>query len=218
MSLLFLGLSIIPLMVVSVFTSVIVNDMVSEDVLNDLQSIATIKENQINSIINQNSELLRLTASRTQLRISLHNYTHYPSPETQNTMNTILLDARNSISSFIEIFLLNSSGIVVSSTNESLILNDYSDNDVFTKGKIENRVDFFYLNSKKELGQYFVGPLSIENEFLGVIVIISKAEDILNISQNYTGLGKTGEVILLKKIDDFNALYITPARFDNLTA
>ena len=212
--LLFLGISISTSIGVSTFSSIVSNDIVSQDVLDHLNSIISIKETQITNLIQQNIEHLDLMTSRTQLRLSLENYSIQPDNATQELLTTILVDAKISLPHFINIFLINSSGIVVASTNDSFLFTNYSTNEIFLKGSIQDRVDFFIKNPSNVVYEYLAGPVSLDNKFLGVLVITSSVDNLLSIVQDYTRLGKTGEILILSKENNSKFVFLTPTRFD----
>ena len=61
---------------------------------------------------------------------------------------------------------------------------------------------------------YLVGPLSLNGKTIGVAAIESDAtNNFFNASQNYEGLGQTGEFYVAKKDKNGNALLISSLRF-----
>lgn len=58
------------------------------------------------------------------------------------------------------------------------------------------------------------GPLLLDDELLGVVEIIVSAEQLIAVTEDYTGLGKSGEVTLAKHNISGDALFLTPLRFD----
>ena len=215
LTLAFLLASLVPLVVLGVFSYVNARETVTNGVLNQLQSVAVIQKHRVESIVSQNLERLALVSSRTQLRISLDSYLKQNSIADQERMNTILLDARSSIKDFEEIYVLNLDGEVVASTSETMIGSLLANEGAFIRGRAEeNSGALLFLDETGELKASLSGPLYLEDEPIGVVVIRSSADNILSVVGDYTGLGKTGETSLAKRNEDGDALFLTPLRFD----
>ena len=91
LTLAFILASLVPLVILSIFSYNNAKETVTNGVLNQIQSVAVIQKHRIESIISQNLERLALVSSRTQLRISLDSYLKQNSTADQEMMNDILL-------------------------------------------------------------------------------------------------------------------------------
>ena len=58
----------------------------------------------------------------------------------------------------------------------------------------------------------------LDEQRLGVLVIDTDASNIIESITDYHGLGETGETLLVRRDDDGNALFLTPARFEEAAA
>jgi two-component system NtrC family sensor kinase len=216
LTLAFLLASLVPLVVLGVLSYTNYKEAVTAEVLNHLQSVAVIQEHRVESILSQNQERLALVSSRTQLRISLDNYLKQGSITEQERMNTILLDARTSIRDFEQIHILDLDGEVVASTNDAAIGLSLASEDAFVRGRAEESSTIpLFLDEAEELKVYLSGPLYLEGELIGVVIIRSDAENILSVVGDYVGLGRTGETFLTAKNEAGDVLFITPPRFDS---
>ncbi len=214
LALAFILASLVPLVILSVFSYNNAKESVTNGVLNQLQSVAVIQKHRIESIISQNLERLALVSSRTQLRISLDSYLKQNSTADQERMNTILLDARSSIKDFEEIYVLNLDGEVVASTSETIIGSSLANEEAFIQGRAgEDSGALLFLNGDEELKNYLSGPLYLESELIGVVIIRSSADNILSVLGDYTGLGRTGETLLAERSQEGNVLFISPLHF-----
>jgi len=117
----FVIVSLVTLPVASFIAYSTAEKALTDEILNRLESAAEIQGHRLESIVDQNLERLALVSSRTQLRLSLENYTRDPRTEYQDTMNQILLDARSSISSFRDLSVLTLDGKIVASTDTAKI-------------------------------------------------------------------------------------------------
>ena len=214
----FLLISLVPLAVISILSYLIAKKSLAQQVHNQLESVAAIQKNRLESIVDQNLERLVLVSSRTQLRLSLENFIRYPKSEYQDKINRILLDARSSISSFRDISVLTIDGKIVASTDKEIIGTKHSDKDSFIRGQKENSADILFLDEDQNLRVYLSGPLLLKNKLLGVIVIESDVENIVSLVKDYSGLAETGETLLAKRDAKGDALFLTPLRFDQHAA
>jgi PAS domain S-box-containing protein len=186
--------------------------------LNHLESVASIQHHRIHGIVTQNLERWGLVASRTQLRISLAAFNVDGSHEHQVRMNTILHDAKESISDFKNISLFALDGTVIASTDAEKIGENHAAAVFFVQGQQKTSVDHFFFDKEQQLMVTFSGPVYLQNKLLGVLVIESVVDNIATSISDYTGLGKTGETILAKRDEHGDALFLMPTRFDKQAA
>ena len=114
--------------------------------------------------------------------------------------------------SLYEFLLLDKTGKVIASSNEKNIGLDKSTDAYFLGGQKEIYIkDAYYLESINESLIAVSAPLSDSQtkELLGVLVATVKFNELWNITTDHTGLGETGEIIMVNK---FKAM-ITPSRF-----
>jgi diguanylate cyclase (GGDEF)-like protein/PAS domain S-box-containing protein len=210
----FAPLALITLFLLGALAYFSARNTLTEQLLNNLASVAAVQERQIDSILAQNLERLALVVSRTQLRLSLQQY-HAERERSvhQEKMNRILRDAADTVSAFHRLFIQTLDGRVVASSDAALIGQTFADASHFLEGQLEARVDLFYRNSDGQLRVYFAGPLYLHDTLLGVLVIDADVDNIVASTTDYHGLGSTGETILVRRISDGGAMFITPARF-----
>lgn len=168
---------------------------------------------QVELLVAQFDERLRLVASRTQLRLSLRAFLATGDGGAQTKMNRILGDALKSIASFEEISVTGLKGKIVASTNVEVIGNDIGDEAYFVKGRETVHVDHFSL-LEGQLKIYLVGPLALDGERIGMVVIRASAADLVEVLTSYVGLGETGETLLVRRMDNGDAMFIGPLRFE----
>lgn len=210
----FLIISLVALVITSILSYFIAKNSLTRQVLNQLESVAAIQKNRLESIADQNLERLVLVSSRTELRLSLDKFILEPRVEYQDKMNRILRDARASVPSFREISVLTLDGKIVSSTDESLIGEKRSGEDYFIRGRSRAGADIFFLDEDKYLRVYLSGPLRLQAKLIGVVVIESDVENIISLVEDYSGLGETGETLLARSTETGDALFLMPLRFD----
>ena len=190
----------------------------TRQILNQLESVASIQHNRLHGIVAQNLERWGLVASRTQLCIILEQFTRDSSREQQARMNAILHDAMGPISDFKNISLFALDGTVIASTDAEKIGENHADAVFFVRGQQKISVDHFFFDKDQRLMVTFSGPLYLLNKLTGVLVIECVVENIANSIGDYTGLGKTGETILATRDENGDALFLMPTRFDKQAA
>ncbi len=186
----------------------------TRQIFNHLESVASIQQNRIQAISDQNIVRLKLVASRTQLRVSLRDFYNDGKPEHTDRIKRILADTQIALADFKKIFILLSDGTVIVSTDPEIIGINMSKIEFFIRGQTEFRGDYFFLNKNRKVMTYLSGPLILDNQLLGVLVIESAVENIISSVSDYTGLKTTGETILARPIENGNARLIMPTRFD----
>jgi PAS domain S-box-containing protein len=211
----FLLIVLFPLLLAQYIVYLASADSLTRRVLNHLESVAAIQEQRIKDILDRNIERLSLISSRTQLRLSLAAFVEDGKPEHRDNMNRILHDARSSMNDFRGISVLTLDGVVVASTNPEAVGSDLSQDQAFLKGRKGNSVDTFLLNKEDDLRVVLSGPLVLGGRMLGVVAARARADTILDVVGDFSGLGETGETVLARPDDRGNAQFVTPLRFDS---
>jgi len=190
----------------------------TRQIFNHLQSVASIQHNRIKTINQQNLASLKLVASRTQLRVSLRDFNIDGDPYHLENMTRNIEDARSALMDFKNICIISLRGIVIASTDPAKIGKNISEKDFFIQGQTEYSGDHFFLDNDENLMTHLSGPLILHDQLLGVLGIESGVENIISSVSDYTGLGNSGETILAQCLDNGDAQFIMPTRFDPAAA
>ncbi len=209
-----LVIALVPLLGASVASYLVARSSLKKQELNQLESLASIQKSRLESLMAQDRERLALLQSRTALRSSLRAFVQSPDPALRASLEQILVDARASSASFKKIHLLGMDGTVIASTEPTMVGTSQAGKDFFEEGKSGDSVDIFFKDEDGGLMHYLSGPLSIDNQAMGVLVVESDAGDLVALAGDYTGLGRTGETVLAKTTPQGDALYLTPLRFN----
>ncbi|MGB0384553.1 MAG: sensor histidine kinase [Ardenticatenaceae bacterium] len=214
LTLAFLLIAWLSLAATTLVSYAIAREALTKQVFNHLESVGVIQEHRVSAIVAQNLQRLSLVASRTQLRLSLAEFLGDEAREHQERMNKILLDALSSIPDFRAIHVLTLHGTVAASTDSGMIGKNQADQEFFVRGQQESNADLFFLDDKGHFGAYLSGPLRLDDQRLGVMVIETDIENIIALVSDYSGLGETGETFLAKRDENGDALFLAPLRFD----
>lgn len=181
-----------------------------------LEAVATNQRDKIQSLTEAWRDRSALIASRTQLRISLKKYLDTNDDAALARVNHILGDALTSVRSV-----------------RALAITPPDGPDIISLGNIgttETKVIFGRQPDRKirlldmlstAAGQLFIrlqAPLMLNNKTIGQLIVTLSADELTQATNDYIGLGKTGEVLLAALGADGQTTYLTPHRFDNGSA
>jgi signal transduction histidine kinase len=187
--------------------------------LKKLEIVAKLKEKNFQDVFEQNNEKLNLVSSRYQLKLELDNYNNNNSKNnkitSQKIMNQILNSIKPEVTKFEDIIILNLSGKVVASTNNTYLGTIHTNDTFFIEGKKHNNVTILYKDKNQKLKSYLTGPLILNNDkLLGVVTIFYDLGDLLSMFKVFEEQVATGEINLIQKNANGDALIINPLRFD----
>ena len=210
---LFLLISLLPISFISIFVYTTTKERINHQVISQLELIAQIQENRINAAIDQNLERLVTFSKRSTLNEILGK-PDTGNPSANQEIYDILNEARSTVKSFNDILILDVNGNVIAATNPSVVGTNYATEEFFQKGSVEENVESFYLDENNNVRVYLSGPIHDLDNLVGIVVVIeSDVENILSLIKDYSGLGKTGEILLARRDINGNALFLTPSRF-----
>lgn len=212
----YLSMSFMALVVISFFLYSYFKNALTTEVLNHLESVSSIQKHRIEAIIKQNQERIRLVTSRTQLRLSLDDFIQSRRQEDYDKILLIIKDALDSIPDFNVISILDHTGKVLVSTQDNRLNLDYSEADFYKDAISKNNAEHFFLDEHNNLNLYLTGPMTINDNFIGILLIESDASNIVTSLQDFSGLGETGETMLGRMDTKTNSVeYLSPLRFDH---
>ena len=201
-------------MVFGIFTYVEMEQTIKSEILKKLEIVAKLKEKNFQDVFEQNTEKLNLVSSRYQLKVELDNYNNNNNSESQKKMNEIIQAIKPEITKFEDIIILDLSGKVVASTNNIYLDTNHNKDTYFIEGKKQNNVTILYKDKSQKLKSYLTGPLILNSKLLGVITIFYDLGDLLSMFKVFEEQVATGEINLVKKDNNGDALIINPLRFN----
>ena len=217
----FFVISLIPLIIIGIFNYISAEQLLKKEILNKLENIATLGEKNTEDVIAENLEKIKLISTNLQLKIELDKYNNnIDRNKSQVSMNNIINPIKSTIKNFDDIFILDLTGTIVASTNNSAIGKNHANDKLFIQGKkLQNDVSIFFKDKNNKIKLYVVSPIIYDGKLIGLVTAIYNLDNLLSIFQTYEGLGKTGEFILVQKNDNGNGvLFMNPLRFDTGTA
>lgn len=211
----FITTALIAIALISITSYLIARTSLASEVIKHLESVASYRNEVLETLLDHNLEKLVLVSSRTQLRLSLKEYIREPQPRHQDKMNRILRDAKTSIQNFQDISVLTLDGRVVASTDLSKIGTVHIDEQFFVRGQGGNIGDIFYLDKNNSLMMHLAGPLILQSEILGVIEVTIQGQAITSMVCDYSELGETGYSSIVKQVTNGGTCIRSPDRIKN---
>jgi signal transduction histidine kinase len=213
----FLVISLIPLIIFGIFNYISAEQLLKKEILNKLENIATLGEKNIENVIEENLEKIKLISTNLQLKIELDKYNNnIDRNKSQVSMNNIINPIKSTNKNFEDIFILDLTGTIVASTNNSAIGKNHANDKLFIQGKLQNDVSIFFKDKNNKIKLYVGSPIIYDGKLIGLVTAIYNLDNLLSIFQTYEGLGKTGEFILVQKNDNGDGvLFMNPLRFDS---
>lgn len=212
--LVFLAVSLIPLFLVGALIYGNTRSLFIDQIFVHLDSVATLQDHRLSDLHNQNIEQIgTFTSNLTTLEL-VNNYNQTKNVVSQAQLNSSFKQTLLRLPDFVRISVLDTNGVAIASSDPQHVNNDQSKSDTFRTGKVgETQVDLIMVDDKGELRRHMSGPLVLNGRTIGVMVIETNVDYFLNLSQDYTGLGETGESLFAQRNPDGQALFVSPLRF-----
>lgn len=185
--------------------------LLQEISIRQLDALAESKKRDLIKVYEGWQDQLRLVRSRTQLRTSLKKYLETGDQEALDQIDRIIEDAATAVKNVEKITVLDLEGREVTSFG-SAGLNGQT--------RIPEELDeVIYLGAVRdkqgpkngvEVG--FSTLLSLDKVPLGAMSVIIDAGDLFSVTGNYTGLGETGEAMVVMRAGDDSIVVLNPLR------
>jgi PAS domain S-box-containing protein len=195
---------------------------IARDILIDargqkLQAVASGQESNVRHVVTAWHDRMNLISSRTSLRKLFKEQLENPSPENTDQMRAILRDAIAGTRAIEAVTLCGLDGANIVSINQhghKQAKTCVEDPTQATRD-IPIPVQKVWRETNGIVYALITGPIILGNEQLGTIQLILNAQEILDVTQNYDGLGETGETTLAERTPDGDAHFVTPLRHDD---
>jgi signal transduction histidine kinase len=192
-----------------------IQNILIEQNINELKAVSRAKSARVNSIIQNKIIELEILRRSPLIRSELYKYV---ASSDSNGINKIalynnIIRSKEAIEGINRLMILDSSGNVVISANPIRTLkSNYSDyksvSSFSNKGKVN--IEYRY-NEHEELVLCLAGY--IDSKY--ILLIENDVNNIISVTEEYTGLGNTGETAIFYIDEEGNIVYLTPLRFYN---
>ncbi|MEK7748298.1 MAG: ATP-binding protein [Nitrospirota bacterium] len=210
----FLVVSFVPLLLVGLLTFQRAEREITSRVISQLMAVADVQEKRVNETLNRYLDQAKLITSQTELRMALSEYVKTANPDQYESIVKMITDVQGSVPGVEQIAIINMAGHVIVSTHPTVVSEHRQDEGYFVLGQKTHYLYDLFKDKNNILRARLVGPIILEGRVIGVAEIVVNADPIVAVTEDYTGLGETGEVVLAKRNATGGALFLTPLRFD----
>jgi signal transduction histidine kinase len=217
--LLFLALSVLLTGSFALTIYYFTRELVLRQVNAQLDSVAETKASQVKGMIANIHELSSFLSRNREIGQRIAALQRDRPPQLQGELSAHLSEYVIDILQFKQITLLDTAGIVIASSNASLNGRNLAGTPAYRKGKADKNqvIGFFYDHDDNYRLQASDLLFNEQNQWTGIVVIDLDADPFLELVNDYTGLGRTGETNLATAVGEYG-LYLTPLKFDRNAA
>lgn len=177
-----------------------------------LDGIAQVQVRRAQEIMTRYLDQAQLITFRTQLQRDIAAYSTTPTPALKEKISRILQDAQTSVSDVTAISIVDTHGTVILSTSP---LQRGTKRTPEILSPASAHVAILSKNQNNVLQIQIISPFSLKGHFIGFVEILYDPDKLIALTEDYTGLGDTGEVFIVEPDTVRNAVYLTPLRFDS---
>ncbi len=212
-------LAYVPIVVLVLFVTLGTTHWYASDLLftnseKQFNSLASAQVHRLRYIVQHQKERFALIASRTRMRKLIHDHLNAPTTDATSNILAILNDAQSSLDEFNAIGVTDPDGNWIATTDPYWFPDKMGDVPWFDDALQESGIYAFQMDEEGFPGMLIGGPVILDDEVIGTLIIHATLESITRATVDYTGLGETGETLLVMRNKHGHALFLTPTRFD----
>ncbi|MDK2593621.1 PAS domain S-box protein [Pseudoalteromonas obscura] len=209
-----LSCTTVPLIIFHLLNITSEKQLLLNETIAKLQDVADINHKRITSLLANKKNSVALIKSRTQLRQLLKRSNRDPAQEDVARIDKIISHAISSSESIYGIAIYNHGKELVYASREGLrsLIN------VSDLKKDSSRYNVKILFSDQLQLLLFIEPIELDGQLIGYIEVAFKNDELRAIVSDYTGLGKSGEIVLASRDVNGDAFFLTPTRNDPTVA
>jgi HAMP domain-containing protein len=164
-----------------------------------LEAVVASKEEDLHKVLAGWKDRVRLIASRTRLRDAIREYSGWPDPALREQMGRILRDAQGSVFSIarLRVYDLSGQAIASSATSQPERLAPL-DPVLLPPGSEADGVQLkaIAFEGGSELRAVFLARLEWDGAAIGMLETVFDAQALSDLTEDFTGLGRTGETLV----------------------
>ena len=179
-----------------------------------LDSLASVQVSRLSYIAQHQVERFALIASRTRMRQLTKTYQQAPDPDTAAGILKNLNDAKSSLGQLSAVGISDTQGNWISATDPRRFPDRIGSKPWFQTALRAPGIYDFAWDKDKIPVMYIAGPVLLNKQAIGVLVLQASLDSLDQVTGDYTGLGASGETLMATKDEQGNALFLTATRFD----
>jgi len=180
--------------------------------LRQLEAVAESKKQDLERVIVGWRDRVQLVTSRTSLRESLRDFKSDGDEAHLDRMEHILDDAIRSTRALRGISIYGADGVFVTSSGVDLGERERLRPAVFMWAEEPVVFENVSLDPDEGLLVTFVSPMRIAGVLVGAAKVRLSAQELIDVTRDYTGLGETGETLMARRTEAGDALVLNPLR------
>ncbi len=207
------AVSLVSMLALGAFAYITADENVTERSRRQLNSLVESKKEDLEKVVLGWQDRVALIASRTQLRLSLNTYNESRDPDHQERIRRILTDAGRSSRIVRSLAVFDDTGrFVASSAGASA--SEPVEPEILPLPRVEEPIQFqrIFFSADAEPQVSYVSSLILEDRVVGALHVVLSAEELVDLSQNFTGLGRTGETMIVMRGSDGELRVLHPLR------
>ena len=205
-TLLLIGL--LPMLVVGTIAYNTITNAQVRSTVSQLNSASLKQEQKISALLQTKQEEVVRLANQFDLQVQLRQFTTSPSQATKNTLAAILQAKIIAQPTMQTLYLLDTSGALITSSAIGDVAPSLPGN--VPPGNSNTSV-YIRKDTQDGFNKLFITTaVTVNKQHAASIMAVFRADDLVAIAQDYTGLGETGETVIVAKDD----LSLLPLRFD----
>lgn len=215
--LVFLVITIPPIMASMIFTFWEVSARLELQTLEQLKGIATKQGTRIDSFFMKWTEKTNDFSSRGELRVLLGELQKEGTVENDEKISSLLSDYKEGLIEVDNIFVINKEGVIFAAPDSDFVGESISTVYNIDKELLQESVSVIRdqsIGGDYATGIFFSSEIKNEEEELFLVMQIETSE-IIAIARDYSALGKTGETVLGDVTNKGEVIFLSPLRFDS---
>ena len=178
-----------------------------------LHTVAHNREKRLLAYVDQQKERALLVVSRTRLRKHLADRLKGLEAQAEFVKGSkrILDDAKKGTPEFLDIWITDPAGKVVTGTDPDLIGTDFSENPDFQQGASAPHLGTPEFQDGELVALLTAPAKTNDDDFLGVVIVALKAQRLLDVLSDDDGVNKSGEVLVARR-EGSQLRYLTAPR------
>ena len=207
------AISLVSMAALGAFGYEALQDLLLTNQLRKLDAVATSKTQDLERVQVAWIDRVRLVTSQPQLRAALEGASRGEPGEHEAILQRILDDARQSVTSLHGVQLFSPDGEAVARTG-LFVADAVPSAQSLAEARQREGVRDVLLGPEGELLVSLLSPVIRDGRWVGTAWVLLSARELQDVTADYTGLGETGETLLVRAEGEAGAIVLTPLRHD----